>query len=290
MTEQKEMYEEPTEGLMPAGVKRLWELVEENKALRQRVEELERQSADSDTLRRRVEELEAQNTNYRMEKALHEYGSETPTSAPPREAEARAQPDPPSTGKRIAQIVGNIGFYLGLLGLIVGAVLIRSAQSGAPVSIAGYCGMVVLSGSMQDVYPKDSFIITHHEDPSTLQVGDDITFMASADTCVTHRIIEIKRQQDGTLAFRTKGVNNQSPDSGEVAAVNVVGKVIYHNLTLGRTANWVSANWPLVVFLLAVWATLSWFLSHLLNPKEAEGGKRAKKRANASGKLPDAKV
>ena len=244
-------------------------LAEQVAALRQQTE----------ALQRRVEALERRLEGVSPSEA--ERGDAALAAAPDVECPEAAE-EKPAAGRRIAILAGHAAYYLALAMLIVGAVLLRSAQSGAPVSVAGYCGMVVLSGSMQDVIPQDSFIITHRVDASTLQVGDDITFMASADTCVTHRIIEINRQTDGTLSFRTKGTNNQSPDSDPVPAVNVVGKVIYHNLWLGQTAQWIRQNWPLVIFLLAVWTVLSWFLTRSLKADEEEAPRKEKPKESTS--------
>lgn len=169
---------------------------------------------------------------------------------------------------RILGMAGNVAFYVALVSLLVGAFFIRSAQGGAPLNIAGYSGMLVLSGSMQDVIPKGSFLLTKSVEADTLAVGDDITFMTNSTTSVTHRIIEIMPQPDGTLEFRTQGVNNTAPDNNPVSEVNIVGKVIYHNYRIGMIAQWVSDNWPFLVFLLAVWIVLGFVLRWLNSDKE----------------------
>lgn len=170
--------------------------------------------------------------------------------------------------QRILGTAGNVAFYAALVSLLVGAFFIRSAQGGAPLNIAGYSGMLVLSGSMQDVIPKGSFLLTKSVEADTLAVGDDITFMTNSTTSVTHRIIEIMPQPDGTLAFRTQGVNNTAPDNNPVSEVNIVGKVVYHNYRIGMIAQWVSDNWPFLVFLLAVWIVLGFVLRWLNSDKE----------------------
>lgn len=270
--------EEKTDGLKPKGVQRLQELREENTTLHLRLEELENA-------------LEREHMEHQVDSILWDYASgafappvkeEAEPSGPG--GEARSPPDASRSGHRATQqnskaqgfahVMGNLMFYLAIVLLLAGAVMIRSTRSGAPVSIAGYSGLVVLSESMQDVIPKDSFILTKHVEPETLQIGDDITFMTNSVTCVTHRIVDIRPQPDGTLAFQTKGVNNQTPDSNLAAAGNVVGKVVYHNLLLGQIAQWISANWPLVIFLLAVWMSLSWVLKHTMRPTTKEGRRR----------------
>lgn len=275
--------EEETDGLKPKGVQRLRELREENADLRIKLGELERQ-------------LEKEYIEHKMDTILLDYASGTPALPAKEESEpsdpgteARSPPAAPHGGHRtppqnskahgFARIMGNFMFYLAIVLMLAGAVMIRSTRSSAPVSITGYSGLVVLSESMQDAIPKGSFILTKHVEPETLQIGDDITFMTNSVTCVTHRIVDIRPQPDGTLAFQTKGVNNQTPDSNLVAAGNVVGKVVYHNLLLGQIAQWISANWPLVLFLLAVWAALSWVLKRTMRLKE--GGRRLQKRNSA---------
>ena len=254
--------------------------------LEEQVEQLRQQA---EVLKRRIDALERE----AEEKDTARYGqpnlrTETPKPAAEGKSPGPAEDGEPeentSLGRRIAIAASHAAYYLALVMLIIGAVLIRSAQSGAPVSIAGYCGLVVLSGSMQDVIPQDSFVITHQVDANSLQVGDDITFMASADTCVTHRIIEINRQSDGTLSFRTKGTNNQSPDSDPVPAANVVGKVVYHSLRLGQAAQWIRKNWPLLIFLVAVWAVLSWFLTRSLKSDGSEEPGKHEPKESTSAK------
>lgn len=261
--------EERTEGLKPAGVRRLRDLRKENTDLRLKLEDVEKA-------------LEVERDEHKVDTILLEFASvSTEAQLPPpvrKETEpsgpGRRGRSPPTAPHGIAYIVGNIGFYLAIALLLVGAVLIRSAQNGAPVRIAGYSGLLVLSESMQDVIPKGSFILTKAVDAKSLQIGDDITFMTNPTTSVTHRILDIRSQEDGTVAFQTKGVNNQDPDRDLVAEVNVVGKVVYHNLLLGQLAQWISANWPLLLFLLVVWGALGKFLAYTMAPRKE--GRRLK--------------
>ena len=152
----------------------------------------------------------------------------------------------------VVKLIGDLMIYLAVAILLLGAVRLRSALGSAPVNIAGYSGMLVLSGSMQDVLPEGSLILTKWVEPETLKVGDDITFLADSDFCVTHRIIGIRTLDDGSLAFQTKGVNNPTPDSGLAVEDSIVGKVVYHDLTAGRIVIWIRANWPLVMLAGAV--------------------------------------
>ena len=107
---------------------------------------------------------------------------------------------------------------------------------------------------MQSEIPKGSLVIAQQVDPETLEIGDDITFMANQTTTVTHRIIGIIEDYEGTgqRAFETQGIMNDEPDAQPVPAVNVVGKVIFHSLVLGYIASFIGNYWPFLLFALAV--------------------------------------
>lgn len=84
----------------------------------------------------------------------------------------------------------------------------------------------------EDVYSKGAPVVSRRTDPSTLEIGDDITFMTSETTTVTHRIIGIVENyaDTGQRAFQTQGVMNRTPDSQLVPAVNAVDKAVFHSL------------------------------------------------------------
>ncbi len=121
--------------------------------------------------------------------------------------------------------------------MIVSTLLTDSTESGIPRNIGGYAPLTVLTKSMDSVYPKDSFLLTKVVNPNQLKIGNDITFLKENNTTVTHRIIGIEEnyQQTGQRGFKTKGVDNQLADEDIVIEDNVIGKVVYSNLWIGKT-------------------------------------------------------
>lgn len=171
---------------------------------------------------------------------------------------------PPSHAGRWKSLAGDLLFYGFLVALVV--VTVRQlTSSGAPKRIAGYSAAVVLSGSMQDVIPKDSLIITRQVDPNSLSIGDDITYLLDPTTTVTHRIVGITEDylSTGQRAFWTQGTMNEEQDELPAPAVNVVGKVVFHSLLLGRIIQQIQRNWPLLLFFLVVASALIRFLKWL---------------------------
>ena len=181
-------------------------------------------------------------------------GRDPPEPAEEETEQEHLEPKQPSRKKRVFKTTGTILFYCFLVFLIVAALFIRATSSGSPRSLAGFTGMIVLSGSMQSEIPKGSLVIAQQVDPETLEIGDDITFMANQTTTVTRRIIGIIEDYEGTgqRAFETQGIMNDEPDAQPVPAVNVVGKVIFHSLVLGYIASFIGNYWPFLLFALAV--------------------------------------
>lgn len=158
-------------------------------------------------------------------------------------------------------VISNILFYVVIVAMVAGAFLLKSTGKGQPFMLGGISAANVLTSSMEDVYPRGSLIITKTVDPSELEIGDDITFMVSEDTSITHRIIKVSKDPvSGDYMFTTKGTNNQKADEDPVSQANVVGKVIFSSKFLGDTANFIKSNWPILIFVLIVIIALISFL------------------------------
>jgi signal peptidase len=95
-----------------------------------------------------------------------------------------------------------------------------------PPSVLGITPMVVLSGSMsgdaEDHIEVGDLIFVGKTEAEELEVGDVIAFM-EGKVVVTHRIIEIQRDENGVLLFTTKGDANNAQDQRPVTASNLVG-------------------------------------------------------------------
>ncbi len=287
---------EPTDGLTPMGIQRLRSLRRENTALRAQVVTLE-QALEKEQIEHHLD------TELLTAAPKPPPATVEPASRPPGEQKSETEPSgpgsvesPPSSGKRrkpidwhsgetrkrMAKTAGNTLFYMTMALILAGAFMARGARQGTPINIGGYSGMLVLTESMQDVIPKGSLILTKSVPAEELAVGDDISYMVNPTTSVTHRIISIHPQGDGSLSFRTEGLHNPTPDSSIVPEYNVVGKVIYHSLFLGLLAKGVSDNWPLLLFLLGIWIALGWVLARIWAGKPQ--GKRIHPRRSDLGK------
>lgn len=190
---------------------------------------------------------------------------------------AAEEPDSPALKKRQKKkksVFGDLLFYGVLIVLIVGTVILTGSGEQGPRSFAGFTAQTVLTSSMEDVYPKGALVVSRRTDPSTLEIGDDITFMTSETTTVTHRIIGIVENyaDTGQRAFQTQGVMNQTPDSQLVPAVNVVGKVVFHSLAAGKAVDFLKGSWPLLLFFLVLLAVLVRVLKYIYRKDDGQSG------------------
>lgn len=103
--------------------------------------------------------------------------------------------------------------------------------TNSDVSIGGVRFYYVATESMYPTIKPHAMMVVKETNPEKLEVGDIISFV-SRDPAIygqvnTHRIYAIT-EEDGELAFVTKGDNNPSPDTLHVYPDEIKGKVIAH--------------------------------------------------------------
>lgn len=116
-----------------------------------------------------------------------------------------------------------------ILSTIILVVLLALAAVLIVPVILGYTELAVLTGSMQPTIPVGSLIYVKEVEPSTLQVGDVVTYQLEGDTMVTHRVVEVN-PDEGYLV--TQGDANEDPD-GQITFDRIVGKMDFHLPYLG---------------------------------------------------------
>ncbi len=148
----------------------------------------------------------------------------------------------PKTIIKIWNIAFDIIFYV-ILALVTGAVILH---------LCGWRLYSVTTGSMSPTYPIGSMLIVRPTDFSELQTGDVITYNISETTVVTHRIYSIDADKQTVI---TKGDANQTSDSYDVNAQNIIGKVVFSVPYLGFATTILSTQKGMF-FLLGIAAAL----------------------------------
>ncbi len=165
-------------------------------------------------------------------------------------------------GKKIGKIISGAGVCV----LVLAAVVIAGPR------LLGWRLMVVLSGSMEPVYPVGSVVYVRPASPREVRVGDPITFTQSdGKTVVTHRVVRIDSENQ---RFYTKGDANQIEDGGATPFSRLIGKPVFDVPGLGYAASYLASPRGRIVFatVLACILILT-FLPGLLM-KQGKGGRR----------------
>jgi len=140
-----------------------------------------------------------------------------------------------------AFFISEIIFYISLVTIILFTVLFSGGLLGDK-ALGGRRFIEMSTSSMESVYPKGSLLIVQEVDTSKLEVGDDISFVKDALVSVTHRIVEVREDEETqTQTFVTQGVDNPS-DEDEVLAGNVIGRVDSSISGLGSVLSGITRN------------------------------------------------
>ena len=136
--------------------------------------------------------------------------------------------------------------------LIINCTLIIKSftNSDKVPDMAGYFPMIVLTDSMYPGIQSGDLILCHTEDPEDVKVGDVISFFdpdGNGSSVVTHRVQEITTDENGGLAWITKGDANNAVDRSAVPAGDLVGIYIRRFAGLGRTAMFMQTTQGLII-------------------------------------------
>ncbi len=116
----------------------------------------------------------------------------------------------------------------------------------------------IVSESMEPTLNKNDLVLVQKCDISELQEGDIITFKQDNRT-ISHRIIDITKEK-GTTKFKTKGDNNEIPDSDKVEANQIYGKVSFRVKGIGHIVSYIqnaSGFINIVIFAIIVYILVS---------------------------------
>jgi signal peptidase len=122
---------------------------------------------------------------------------------------------------RAAGVGLSVGILLVVIGLAGVLLVVPKVTESVPLTI--------LTPSMEPTLPPGTLIVVRPIDTDTLQIGDVATYqIRSGDPAViTHRVLSIQSESDGTRTFVFKGDNNAEPDSKAVTAAQIQGIVWY---------------------------------------------------------------
>ncbi len=187
--------------------------------------------------------------------------------------------------KKVGKVLGYIVIsVLVLLVILIGIVFVQKKTNPDEIpTILGYKPFIVLSGSMETELYKGDLAIVKNVDVNDLKVNDIIAFKDTDNYIVTHRIVEIIKD-NGVTKFVTKGDNNNIKDSGYVEEDNIEGIYINKISGFGNVLLFMQKPSTLIVTLIiiAVGETIFILIDNsklsLSDRKELEEYRRANKK------------
>lgn len=134
------------------------------------------------------------------------------------------------------KIIGNILYYLLVIFIVlILLVVILQRVTKNNASIGGIRIFNIVTESMVPEYKVGDILISKSTPLDKIKVGDDIVYLGNKDTftgkVVTHRVIDIEKNEDGTYLFHTKGIANTAEDP-VVSGSQIYGVIIYKTVIL----------------------------------------------------------
>lgn len=158
---------------------------------------------------------------------------------------------PANSKQRLLTVIGTILCLILLPMLLINVTLIAKSyinEDEVP-SVGGKFPMIVLTDSMYPMIKSGDLIICNTATPEEIRVDDVISFydpMGNGTTVVTHRVLEVTTENGG-LAFRTKGDNNNAEDTALVPAENLIGIYKSRIPAVGHVAMFMQTTTGLIV-------------------------------------------
>ena len=121
-------------------------------------------------------------------------------------------------------------------------------------SFLGIKTYVIISGSMEPNISVGDIVIARNikNEERELKIGDIISFR-SGHSVITHRIVNIEKDNNGVLRIRTKGDSNNTEDGVDILINNIEGKVIAVIPKIGSIVRLLHDRTVLMIFLVVVY-------------------------------------
>lgn len=110
-------------------------------------------------------------------------------------------------------------------------ILFIAAIALCTVRVLGYTPYTIKSDSMEPTYSVNDMVYTKKIKFEDIKNGDVITFVNSNDSIVTHRIIDINKEE---RCVYTQGDNNSFPDVMPVYEEEIIGRVCFSIPKIGK--------------------------------------------------------
>ena len=141
--------------------------------------------------------------------------------------------------------------------------IIGAKLAGKVPSVFGYSVMNIISGSMEDEIPKDSYILIKRQDAESVKKNDIICFYSSDPKIYgmpnTHRVVEDPIITDEGIEFITRGDANEINDKVTAKGDRLIGVYVKRLDTLTAFVNLLQGKTLIIVIICLQIAMFSMF-------------------------------
>ncbi len=157
-----------------------------------------------------------------------------------------------SLGHKILTGIGIILCVILIPILVINCTLIIKSYTNKDQvpTISGIFPMIILTDSMYPEFESGDLIICNTAEPEDIKVGDVICFYdpeGNGTTTVTHRVQDVVTDDEGNLAWITKGDANNTEDLPTVPAKNLIGVYKTRLKGLGNVAMFMQTTQGLII-------------------------------------------
>lgn len=157
-----------------------------------------------------------------------------------------------SLGHKILTGIGIILCVILIPILVINCTLIIKSYTNKDQvpSISGIFPMIILTDSMYPEFESGDLIICNTAEPEKIKAGDVICFYdpeGNGTATVTHRVQEVVTDDEGNLAWITKGDANNTEDLPTVPAKNLIGVYKTRLKGLGNVAMFMQTTQGLII-------------------------------------------
>ena len=164
----------------------------------------------------------------------------------------KAPKEKTSVGHKILTVIGIVLCVILIPVLIINCTLIVKSyiDKEAVPTIGGYAPLIVLTDSMYPTIDAGDIIIVKSGAAEDVEKGDVIAYFDPASktgAIVTHRVMDISTDKDGTTIFQTKGDANNAMDKMWVRSEELVGEYQFRIPNMGHVAMFMQTTTGLIV-------------------------------------------
>lgn len=173
------------------------------------------------------------------------------------------------------KIIYNTIYYLLFVVVIIMLITVLIQRfSNNSLSLGGYRIFNIVTKSMEPEYLVGDVLLSKEVDPSELKIGDDIVYLGKkadfADKYITHRIINVEKNEKGTLNFYTKGIANEIGDP--IIEQDQVKGIIVHKSFILSFVSKIIANLYSMYFIIFIPVAIIIFMNILRFSSEKNRG------------------